>query len=282
MFVKRDDGLGTVFLPFHAAALVLAALLTFRSGAAGLWNLAVFIGWWVCMFLALVVLFYIVVWLYSLTVDMKAPPPEVDHPFTRRLVLIVITHLCRFARVRIHASGLEKLPEGRFLIVSNHRSAYDPIATVWALRRTPTSFITKPENHRIPLAGPLIYDTSFLPINREDPREAMKTIQAAAALLKNDVVSVGVYPEGTRNKTPEEGLLPFHNGVFKIAQRAGVPLVTATMRGSEDIKRNWPWRHTDLYLDICETIPPEELSGPTAAVSGRVREIIESSLSSLT
>ena len=278
MFVKRDDGLGTAFLPFHIAALLLAALLTVRCGVAGWLAVPAFVGLYIALFAALFVLFYIVVWLFSLTIDTKSPPPEEDHPFVRRIVLVVISHLCRFARLRLHTEGLEKLPEGRFLIVSNHFSAYDPISAVWSLRRTPTAFITKPENHRIPLAGPLIYRTNFLPIDREDPREAMRTINAAAKLLKDDVVSVGVYPEGTRNRTPEQGLLPFHNGVFKIAQKAQAPLVVATVHGTENIGRNFPWRHTDVYLHICETIPAGELGGSTAVLSERVQGIMERDL----
>ena len=278
MFVKRDDGLGLTFWPFHLCALALAVLWTCLCGVQGWWAVPAFVGLYIASFVGLVVLFYVVVLLFSLTIDTKSPPPEEDHPFVRRIVLVVISHLCRFARVRIHTEGLEKLPEGRFLIVSNHRSAYDPMATVWALRKTPTAFITKPENHRIPLAGPLIYRTNFLPINREDPREAMRTINAAANLLKNDVVSVGVYPEGTRNRAPEQGLLPFHNGVLKIAQKASVPLVVATVHGSEDIKKNFPWRHTDLFLHICETIPAGEVGGSTAALSERVQGIMEKDL----
>ncbi len=278
MFVKREDGLGPVFLPFDIAALILAALLTIRCGTKGLLAVPVFLGWWICCFAGLLLAFYFVVWLISLTVDMKKPAPADDHPVCRAIVVYVIAQLCRFARLRIHYMGDEKLPAGRFLAVSNHRSAYDPISTVWALRKRPTAIITKPENHRIPIAGPMIYQANFLPIDRSDPREAMKTINAAAELLKNDVVSVGIYPEGTRNKTPEEGLLPFHNGVFKIAQKAGVPLAVMTVRGTEDIGRNFPWRRTEVYLHVCEVIGPGELKGSTAAVSERVREIMERDL----
>ena len=275
MFVKRDDGLGLVFVPFHLCALALAALFTALCGVRGWWAVPAFVGLYIASFAAVFVLFYLVVLLFSMTIDTKSPPPEEDHPFVRKIVLVVISHLCRFARLRLHTEGLEKLPAGRFLIVSNHLSAYDPISTVWMLRKTPTAFITKPENHRIPLAGPLIYRTNFLPINREDPREAMRTVNAAAKLLKDDVVSVGVYPEGTRNRTPEQGLLPFHNGVFKIAQKAGVPLVVATVHGTEGISQNFPWRHTDVFLRICEVIPAEEIGGSTAVLSERVQSIMK-------
>ena len=276
---KRDDGLSTVFLPYDIGALILAVLLTVKCGVRGILAVPVFIGWWLCSFAAIVLVWYFLIFLLSLTVDMKKPVPE-DHPVFRSIVVFVIGQLCRGARVRLHVSGADMLPEGRFFVVSNHRSAYDPICTVWALRHRPTAVITKPENIRIPMVGPMIYKANYLPIDREDPREAMKTINAAADLLKNDVVSVGIYPEGTRNKKPEEGLLPFHNGVFKIAQKAGAPLVVMTIRGTEKLKENYPWRHTDVYLDICRVMAPEEIKGSTAAVSETVRKVMEEDLAS--
>ena len=278
MFTKRDDGMGLVLLPFDIGALLLAALFLRRSGVRGPAAIPAFIGLWLCGFAAIFLAFYFVILLISFTVDMKKPFPMEDHPFYRAVVITVIGQVCRFSRVRIHFDGGDKLPKGRFLIVSNHRSAYDPIVTVWALRKTPTAFITKPENHRIPLAGPLIYQTNFLPIDRETPREAIKTVNAAAALLRKDVVSVGVYPEGTRNRAPSEGLLPFHNGVFKIAQKADVPLVVACISGTERIARNLPWRHTDVVLHLCGTIPADALGTSTGDLSLRVREMIEAGL----
>lgn len=275
MFVKRDDGLETSFLPYDIGGFLLAILWTVRCGVRGWLAVPVFVGFWLCGFAAVLVGVYLLILLFSLTIDMKAPPPEKDSPVHRAIVLFVISNLCRFARVRIHCTGEETLPEGRFFLVSNHRSAYDPITTVWALRKRALSIVTKPENLRIPLAGPMIYRCGFLPINREDPREAMKTINAAAKLIQNNVASVGIYPEGTRNKTPEAGLLPFHNGVFKIAQKANVPVVVVSVTGTENIRRNFPWKHTDVYLRVCEVIPAEEVRGGTAAVSERVRGILE-------
>lgn len=280
MFVKRDDGLGGVFIPFHIAALVTAALLTAAGPIRGVRLAPVFIGWYAAAFLAWLALFYLCTLLYSLTIDMSEPPKE-DHPRVRRVVLTVIGHLNRFARVRIHLTGAERIPDGRFLLVSNHRSSYDPIAAVWALRRWDIGFITKPENHRIPLAGPMIFRANYLPIDRENPRKAIKTVNAAAALIRNDVVSVGVYPEGTRGH--EADMLPFHNGVFKIAQKAGAPIVVLSTRGTENIRSNFPLRHTDVYLDVCAVLPAEELvSVPTAEVSERVRTILTDSLSPVT
>ena len=99
----------------------------------------------------------------------------------------------------------------------------------------------------------------FFAIDRENDREALKTIIKATKLIKDDEASIAVYPEGTRN--PEgKGLLPFRNGVFKIAQRAGVPVVVATVKNSENVLRNFPLKATDVYLKVCKVISAEEVA----------------------
>ena len=81
-------------------------------------------------------------------------------------------------------------------------------------------------------------------IDRENPRNAMKTIIKASKLLQKGEVSVGVYPEGTRSK--ECKLLPFHNGVFKIAQRADAPIAIVAISGTEKVSKNYPLHKTDV------------------------------------
>jgi 1-acyl-sn-glycerol-3-phosphate acyltransferase len=277
MIHKREDGLGRVFWPFELPALVLAWLSTGWSGAEGWLRLPVALGFWVSWSVTLFAAYILVAFLVSLTVDMKAPPPTEDHPHCRRHVVYIIGILCRLGRLRLHVEGLERMPQGRFLLVSNHRSNYDPIATVWAMRRWDMSFITKPENLKIPLAGPLIYRCGYLPINRENPREAIVTINQAASLLEQDVVSVGVYPEGTRNREGE--MLPFHNGVFKIAQKANVPVVVLSVEGTEKISGHMPWHHTDVTLKVCRVISAQEAKAMSSAqLSALAREELEQQL----
>ena len=66
--------------------------------------------------------------------------------------------LLKLCRVKITLRGLEKLPaEVKWLFVSNHRSNFDPLIAMWALRKYGIAFITKPENLKIPIAGRLMH-----------------------------------------------------------------------------------------------------------------------------
>lgn len=166
--------------------------------------------------------------------------------------------------VRMHVTGMDKfseaIPKGRrFLIVQNHRSNFDPILTWLVLKKHDVAFISKEKNMHIPFFGRIIRRCCFMSIDRENAREALKTIIKGAELIKDDQVSIGIYPEGTRNKA-YTGLLPFHNGVFKIAQLAKVPIVITTIYGTENVSKNYLRRHTDVYMDITGVISAEDVA----------------------
>lgn len=106
---------------------------------------------------------------------------------------------------------------------------------------------------------------------------ALLTIEKAAKLIASDEVSIGIYPEGTRSK--ECVLLPFHNGVFKIAQKASVPIVVASIQGTEQIHKNWYRRRSDVQFRIIETIPTEFVSANrTSAIGERVHNELSAAL----
>ena len=85
----------------------------------------------------------------------------------------------------------------------------------------------------------------------------METVNKAAELLRNDEVSMAVYPEGTRNFG--EGLLPFHSGIFKIAQKANVPVVICGIKGADMIRKNFPLHKSDVYFEVLDVVSAEDV-----------------------
>ncbi len=236
------------FLIFSAAATGLYALL---AAQATLWGaLAVF----ALSFLAANLLFALCFWINSLLLPRLAPGQGIEkqHRFSRWICMSVPRWLCGYAGVRPRLSGLEKLPEGPFLFVCNHRSMFDPLVAMGWLAKYNIAFVSKPSNLELPIAGITARHAGFLAIDRENNREALKTILMAADYLKRGVCSVGIYPEGTRSKTRE--MLPFHAGSFKIAQKAGVPVAVACIRGTEKVKSRLFLRRTPVDLEILEVI----------------------------
>ena len=168
---------------------------------------------------------------------------------------------------RIRLTGTETLPCVPFLLVCNHRSAFDPLCTMAVMAQSPI-FVAKPSVFRIPLIGAIMRRLGFMPIDRENARNAVTTIKQAAALIREERLCVGIYPEGTRSKTGE--LLPFHAGSFKIAAMAGCPVAVAAIRYEK--RGLWGKR---VRLQIVDVMDADFVSANTTAVmADRAKEAI--------
>lgn len=263
-------------LPFTIGALAFALLMCLTGGGGPLALAVRFVLCFALGYLALALLFVLMLAAVSLYINQNEPQTRYQ-PFYNHCVTFVMGLVPAFFRVRIHARGTDKLPVGRWLLAGNHRSGFDPLVTGWVLRRHRLAFITKPSIQRLPIVGNFIHKACFLGIDRDNDRAALRTVLQAIRLLKEDVISIGVYPEGTRNTG--EGLLPFRNGAFKIAQKAKVPVVIVAVSGTERIMKNFPWRHTDVTVDICGMLEAGKVGElTTGEIGDRVRETILSAL----
>ena len=244
--MKIYVGILSVSTAMTVEALVRRALLRSRYGI--LLALPIWLGW----FLAATALYFLLLYLLSQTVD-KSKPVQKKSPFFRWLMDETVWLILHLGRVKIESTGLEKL-DGLppFLLVANHRSNFDPFIAIAACPKAELAYIAKPEIFDIPITGSVVHRCFFLAIDREDNRKALKTILRAAELLREGVVSVGVYPEGTRSKTGE--LLPFRNGAFQIARRAGAPIVIARTTGTEQIARRFARKRTLVRFDVLDVI----------------------------
>lgn len=198
-------------------------------------------------------LFFLFAILASVPVKKTVPPsPErrPQRPLYRKILLEAYTFAIRFMRVHVRVTGLDRLPEpGQpFLLVSNHLSNYDHMIILTKLHRYPLAFVSKPENFRIPVIGKYLQESAFLPIDRENPMNAVRTIRSVSGAMADGTLSYGIFPEGTRSKTGE--LLPFHDSIFYAARRANVPVVVVHMTGSRRVHKRGPWLPTRIHMDV--------------------------------
>ena len=255
-------------------ALILAALVFFVAGTP-VWSLPLlFLGF----DLGLLLLSVLFLWICCATVDMSKPQDE-DSRFFRRLMHPYIEALISIVGIRLHTQGLEKVPtDGRFLLVCNHLFIADPGVLLHCFKDSQLAFVTKQENESVFLVGKIMHKILCQPIDRDNDRAALKTILKCIQLLKEDKVSVCVFPEGYTSKDGK--LHHFRNGVFKIAQKANVPIVVCTLQNTRQIFKNMAkLKHTDVPVHLVEVIPAEELKGLTTVQIGeRVYEAMISDL----
>ncbi len=140
------------------------------------------------------------------------------------------------AGTKVIVKGEENIPKDTaVLYVGNHRSYFDIILTYIRVPR-PTGYISKKEVNYIPLLGIWMKHLHCLFLDRKDIKQGLKVILEAIEKAKSGI-SICIFPEGTRNKT-EEPLLPFHEGSFKVAEKAGVPIIPMTLVNTAAIMEN--------------------------------------------
>ena len=200
-------------------------------------------------------------------VDMKVLPDK-DSKFYRGMTQAYIEAIKTVLGLKIKTEGLEKTPaDTRFLLVCNHISDLDPVVLFHCFYKSTLAFISKRENDQKPFVGQIQRKILCQPINRENDREALKTILRCIQLIKEDQVSIGVFPEGY---TSLDGKLRhFRNGVFKIAQKANVPVVVCTVQGTqESMKSLFKLKGGYVKLKLLEVIPAEEVKAMSTADLG--------------
>ena len=237
----------------------LSVCLGSNAGLNSLWLAPVsFLG----SFLSLIILAFLFLLGASLLANPQKPQQH-DSLFYRKLIGLYLELLIPLVRVRVHTKGLEQTPKsGRFLLVCNHLHEADPVLLLHFFRKSQLSFITKQEVQSMFLVGRLMHKILCQPVNRENDREALKTIINCIRLIKEDEVSVAVFPEGYIK--PDRKLHHFRSGVFKIATKTGVPIVVCTLTNTNHIIKNFlRLKPTDVDLHLIKTIQPEEYAGMT-------------------
>ena len=255
---------------FTGASLFLAGFLWTRLDLSFVAIPLIFAGSWLAMFLA-AVLFLCVVCAF---VDIRKPQHE-DSPFYRKVMYVYIEMLIQLVGLKVEVAGLEQTPKStRFLLVCNHQSEADPGILHHYFRSSQLAFISKKENATMPFVGKFMHKTLCQMVNRENDREALKTIIKSIQLVKEDKVSMGVFPEG--GILVKDKLSHFRNGVFKIAQKANVPIVVCTLKGSSDVLPNLKrLRGTRVRLHLVGVIPTWEMEGKTTPeIADRVYQMM--------
>ena len=131
-----------------------------------------------------------------------------------------------FSRIRVR--GTERVREGQpYVYMANHSSLIDTPA----LLALPYRFriMAKRGLFFVPLMGWHLWTAGHFPIDRRDRRKTARSLRGVIAGVRGGK-SLAVFPEGTR--TRDGRLQAFQPGAFKIAMRAGVPIVPVTIRGT--------------------------------------------------
>ena len=267
--------LNTIYLISALFAVALCGLTGAFGTHAWLWVLPLgFVGGFLgCLLVCLLVVVY---------QTRKFDPnkeQEQDDPIVRTIVKLYAPAVFRLLGCKIETIGTEKLPkDGRFLLVSNHLHDLDPGVILSTFPDAQLAFIAKKEVFDMAIIGQMLPRILGQFIDRENDRNALRTILKCISILKEDKASVAVFPEG--KITGDDKLHQFRPGVFKMATKANVPIVVCTLFGTQDITKNVKrLRRTHIRLHLVDVIPAEELKGVTTVdIAHRVHALMAQSL----
>ena len=127
--------------------------------------------------------------------------------------------------------------EGPILIVGNHKHVYDQCLTIMATKRV-IHYMAKKEYFDgkmawfFKLVGCIPVDRSIKDHNATD--KALKVLNSGGA--------IGLFPEGTRNKTKDVFLLPFKFGTVSMAKKTNATIIPFGLTG------DYKFRSKDLTI----------------------------------
>lgn len=207
------------------------------------------------------ILWFLYFWLYLLAVEpwlwkvraLKRQGRTEEHDILAgRIIHNWARRLLAAAGARVTVEGLENLPEGTAVFVSNHQSYFDiPLALGYL--GDPKGLVSKKEIDRIPFIRQWMRELGCVFLDRENLRASVSALGDAS-----DRVAAGysmvVFPEGTRSETGEVG--EFKAGAFKIAQKNKVPVVPFVLEGSSRLMgKHSLWIHpASVTVKILEPI----------------------------
>ncbi|ODA25642.1 1-acylglycerol-3-phosphate O-acyltransferase [Photobacterium damselae] len=175
-----------------------------------------------------------------------------------------------------YADGADKV--GPAVYIANHQNNYD-LFTVSGAIMPRTVTVGKKSLVWMPLFGQLYWITGNILIDRANRSKAVGTIGQVVEKIKQNKVSVWMFPEGTRSRG--RGLLPFKTGAFHAAIGANVPIVPIVCSSTEHVKLN-RWDNGVVIVEVMPAVSTDGLSKEDVRkLSDECRTMMEQKLNEL-
>lgn len=178
--------------------------------------------------------------------------------------------------IELEIKGKENIPERSVVFIGNHTSILDIPIIVYTIGHA-VGFISKKEILKVPIIGYWLRRGHCIPLDRQNPREAIKVINEGVENLKEGY-SMAIFPEGTRSKTGEVG--EFKKGSLKLATKAKTPIIPISIdRASRAFEAERRFIPTKIKVVIGDPIYTENLSrDDEKEIAEKVRSVVVANL----
>jgi 1-acyl-sn-glycerol-3-phosphate acyltransferase len=161
-------------------------------------------------------------------------PLRQRHLYCRGWVWTALWVIRHVLGIRYEVKGAENIPEGAFIIMSKHQSAWE---TIGLQKVFPGSiFVLKKELHWIPFFGWALALNPMIAIDRSAKRDALRQVVTLGTARLKAGYRVIIYPEGTRVPPGVHG--EYKRGGAVLAHHSGFPVVPVAHNAGELWARN--------------------------------------------
>jgi len=173
-----------------------------------------------------------------------------------RRAAVTVTSLNPFWKFRTTGVHIHD-PRRPYVAVANHES----FADIFLLSHLPweMKWMSKDAIFKIPVMGWMMRMAGDVKVIRGDASSRLRALDEARDRLRKKV-SVMIMPEGTRSGSGE--LLRFHDGAFRLAIEAGVPILPIALAGTRQCIAKGSWL-VGRARAIARVLPPVETAGLT-------------------
>jgi 1-acyl-sn-glycerol-3-phosphate acyltransferase len=166
-------------------------------------------------------------------------------------------------RVRGHLAD----PRRPYVVVANHESYADVFLIScfpWEMK-----WLSKDTMFKIPCMGWMMQMAGDIKLVRGDRDSTINAIaQCRDRLAKR--VSVMIFPEGTRSRTPE--MLPFKDGAFRLAIECQAPVLPIAVAGTRNAMAKGTFRFLRARA-VAQMLEPIDTTGMTLDDIGRLKQM---------
>ena len=172
------------------------------------------------------------------------------------------------------SEGKENIPDYPCVYVANHQSNFDIPLMLTCLDK-PNGLIAKVELKKLPLIRDWMELLDCVFIDRNNAKQSVSALNAAADNLVTNGVSFVIFPEGTRSKGDTVG--EFKSGAFKIATKSKATIVPVVIDGSYKVmEQNNMWiKPANVTVKILPPIKTSDMTREeTKGLTEQVRNLI--------
>jgi 1-acyl-sn-glycerol-3-phosphate acyltransferase len=193
----------------------------------------------------------------SLVIIMGLFPPK---PYVSRIKNHLETFWAKtimaMSGANIWVESTELDPESQYIFMVNHQSQLDIPLLGTILSHYHPVFVAKHSLFKIPFFGKAMLRRGHIPIDRENRRQAMQSIEKAVQAAQKGT-SIVIFPEGTRNT---EELADFRIGGIILALKTQLPVVPVLVQGTGYISPKGTCCITPGEI-VVRILPPLTLKG---------------------